>query len=369
MSRSSDDDSSSDDVSHRAFLPESLLPYQDGIAAPGRKKASGAVGGVQFSPASTSSQGSKGRAGVGMAGRAVNGALPSGSLFHTDAKSKWTGPMLLVSHCCSAPCRVLSSPQSAPLPGHGEVCLWRHTIEVYAVCCVCALTLSFARRASNRLVSLALTRLPSLLPTPCSPRVSPQNRLVHRVCSCVQSKHAGVARTAIDMCDPQALSTATRARVPASSAFSSPPVEPPFPLVLLTSPALAQQTLLALRRTCGTHWNRMVRERAKAVAMRLAAATEVGDDASVNGDHVSAGGVGLRSPRSQLLAAAVSSMLNNGTQQCTSDAVGVGGGGGGHATSAGGLSSSKPLSSVSRTVSKLVFTQPAAATLMQRTNF
>ena len=40
-----------------------------------------------------------------------------------------------------------------------------------------------------------------------------QHRLVHRICACVQSKHCGVARSAIDMCDPQGSShTASFAR-------------------------------------------------------------------------------------------------------------------------------------------------------------
>jgi hypothetical protein len=140
------------------------------------------------------------------------------------------------------------------------------------------------------------------------------------------------------MCDPQPQVTATtRFRGSGSSSSSGgsvtgvslalpagPQFDSSFSLVLLSSPNLATQALTALRRCGGTHWNRAVRERAKAVALRLSASAECSEE-SLSGlvDSTAVSHVGLKSPRSQLLAAAVSTMLSAGTQ-CTTDAV-VGG--------------------------------------------
>lgn len=142
------------------------------------------------------------------------------------------------------------------------------------------------------------------------------HRLVHRICACVQSKHCGVARSAIDMCDPQGSShTASFARtyMPSSrlprvggpAALSQ--LDAAFSTVLLSSPPLARRVAVALHAAATNHWSRGVRERAYTVASRLTLVCgipvgpdEEDEEAENSGPHAS--------PRTQLLASAVASM-------------------------------------------------------------
>jgi hypothetical protein len=228
------------------------------------------------------------------AGLARGAPLPGHSMFSRDSRPAWVSAALLVRSGVDAGVGMVwggNAMRRLPLWGSSSCATCRCVHPPLCLACVCL--------------------RPSTPPPTTTPR---QHRFVHRVCACVQSNHCGVARSAIDMCDPQAaahVANFARSYLPSSrpprslSSVGGAQTDASFSAVILSSPHLARRVVLALHAAASSHWSRGVRERAYTVASRLIVLCGIPEGPEETG--VEEGGPHA-SPRSQLLANAVASM-------------------------------------------------------------